>query len=156
MDRTRVRNAALSLSLLFSLSCSLSRLAMGRYTRLGSCSRVRVCLEQGTGKLAVISTQPLPTTPLNRPSWLRDIMFLKYCRETNSPLHALHAFHAPYFRISFLLFSDPPRFCSSTSRRTGIRCSGEVFELDFGDGTGCYTPSTLVSVSFSSLSLSIL
>lgn len=43
-----------------------------------------------------------PTIPLNRPSWLRDIMFLKYCRETNSPLHALRTFHAPVY-FSFRL-----------------------------------------------------
>lgn len=64
LDRTRVRNPGfLSPSLVLSLPFSFHELAMGRYTRSGSCSRVRVCLEQGTGKLAVISTQPLPTNP---------------------------------------------------------------------------------------------
>lgn len=74
LDRARVRGPGL---------LSLSR-AMGRYVytwpghRVDS--RVRVCLQQGTAKLAVISTQPLSTSPFRPPpAWIASLCYAILC-----------------------------------------------------------------------------
>lgn len=79
---------------------------MGRYTRLGSCSRVRVCLEQGTGKLAVISTQPLPTSPSDHPS-KSPLLATRYYVPEILPRNKQSAARSPHVPRACLLLFPP-------------------------------------------------
>lgn len=72
---------------------------MGRQTQPGYSVDPRAVCVSSRGQLNWLSfpsnfclLSPSDTASLNHLSLLRDIMFLKYCRKTNSPLHALNTF----------------------------------------------------------------
>lgn len=147
-SRTRVRNPGPSLTFSFSLlPCSCS----WRWVDIRGWARARgFACASSRGQANWLSFPPNlcppapPTIPLNRPSWLRDIMFLKYCRETNSPLHALRTFHAlVYFSFRLTItsccwfFDGSLIFLSSFRGRWNSLTAGEIHIVSESFVIGC-------------------